>query len=473
MEMLIRFASIVILARLLVPEDFGLVAMVAALTGILDSFRDLGLSAATVQRPEITHAQVSNLFWVNTGVGVVMMLAVATLSPLIADFYNDGRLVAISIALSLSFPLSGLGVQHEALMGRQLRQGEIATIRLLANLLSTGLAFALALSTMGYWALVWREVARSALITGGVWVRCRWVPGSPQRGAGTSAMIRFGGELSATGLLTGLISNVDKLLIGRFYGAAPLGMYRQAQQLLVAPIDQLNGPIMGIAQPALSALQADPPRYRRYYEKIVFLVAVLTLPMGLFVGVYADEVTLILLGPEWREAAVFVCIFGILAMMRPAIATSALVLVTCGLSTRFLLLAVAHGLVLMMFMLVGVHWSSEGVAWAHVCATAVMMLPKLYYSFLRTPATLGGFFGAVRAPFVAGLVMLGSLAALRQMWQSDDVALSALVGFVTGYTLYVFALWLQAGSRAEIKSLLADVRAALQRSKKAHAGGRL
>src|SRR5690606_25086657 len=111
----------------------------------------------------------------------------------------------------------------------------------------------------------------------------------------------------------------DRLLIGRFFGATPVGMYRQAQQLVLAPIEQLNVPIIGVAQPALSALQHDAPRYRRFYEKIVFLVTLGTLPLGLFVAVYAEDITLLALGRNWIDAAVFVRIFGIAAAIRPAI----------------------------------------------------------------------------------------------------------------------------------------------------------
>jgi PST family polysaccharide transporter len=280
-------------------------------------------------------------------------------------------------------------------------------------------------------------------------------------------MIRFGGELSATNLFTGLIANVDKILVGRVYGAATAGMYRQAQQLLIAPIDQLHGPIVSIAQPALSALQGDPTRYRRYYEKIVFLVTAMTLPLGLFVAIYADEITLILLGTEWREAGPFVCIFGILATIRPAVATSAVVLITCGFSTRFLLLAVLHGFFLLIFLVIGASRSAEGIAWAHVGATSIMMLPKLYYSFLRTPATLRGFVCAIRAPGVAGLVMFGTLLTLRALWQAEAVMLSVLVGLLAGYLVYFLTLWAQQRSRTEVRSLVSDVMVALQRNQSA------
>lgn len=464
-DIIIRFLSIAILARFLLPEDFGLIAMVAALTGVVDSFRDLGLSAATVQRPDITHAQVTNLFWVNVAVGVLFTLALFALSPLIAQFYGDDRLIGVAAGLALVFLWSGLTVQHEALMSRQLRQGEIALIRVLASVLSTGLAIWLAIAGWGFWALVWREVSRSALIAVGVWLRCPWLPGVPRRHVGTRSLVRFGGELSATNLFGGLIANIDKLLIGKLFGAVPVGLYRQAQQLLLAPIEQLNFPIMSVAQPALSALQGDPARYRRYYEKIVFVVTCMTLPVGLFVAIYAEEVTLLLLGPKWADAAIFVRIFGLAAMMRPAIGTSYVVLVTCGLSTRMLAIAVAHGVVLTALLAIGTGWGAAGVAWAHVATTVVLMVPKLYFSFLSTPVTLAGFFSAIRPTLVAGIAMAAALALLRHFALIHGTLFSLAAGATAAAVVYGLALWLQAASRGELKAMLLDVREALRRKR--------
>ena len=461
-EILVRLLSIAILARLLFPEDFGLIAMVTALTGVLDGFRDFGLSAATVQRPDINHQHVTNLFWVNAVVGGILALSLSVAAPLIAAFYQDERLVGVSIALSLVFIWNGLSVQHEALMIRQLRQGELALIRLLASVLSTVTAILFALDDWGFWSLVWREVARSAVIALGVWLRCLWLPGWPKRNVGTRSLVRFGGELSVTHLLAGLITNIDRLLIGRFYGASPVGIYRQAQQLILAPIEQLNGPIVGVAQPALSALQLDPARYRRFYEKIVFLVTMATLPLGLFVTVCAEEITLLMLGPTWIDAAVFVRIFGVAAAIRPAIGTSAIVLVTCGHSTRYLALTIVHSVVLTLLMLLGLTWGATGVAVAFVATSLVLMYPKLYYSFLKTPATVQGFFGAARTPAISGLVMVGGLVAVRQLAPMDGVVGSLFLSTCVGGAIYLSAMWAQPRGRAELRALPTDIRAALQ-----------
>lgn len=463
LELLLRFGSIAVLARLLVPEDFGLVAMATALTAVLELIRDLGLATVTVQRHDITHRQVSNLFWVNAGAGLAFTLAFWALSPAIADFYHDQRLVAATMVVSTTFLWSGLSVQHEALMSRQLKQGDLAFIRLLASFLSILVAVALASGKFGYWALVWREVSRSAFVAIGIWMRCPWVPGLPSQGVGTRSMLRFGRDLTMTHLLIAVVANIDRILIGRFFGPSAVGLYRQAQQLLMVPIDQLNGPIMAVAQPGLSALQSEPSRYRSYYEKIVFLVTLATFPLGVFVAIYAEEVTHVLLGSAWSEAAVFIRIFGIAAAIRPASATSAVVLVTCGYSVRYFWLAVIHSVVLAAFLMTGVRWGTEGVALAHIATTVLLMLPKLYYSFAQTPIRLGDFGSAVRTPIVAGAAMAAGLAALRSLTPVSGAVLQLFVGAGVGTALYLGAWLLQRDGRKQCDALFKDLASSLQR----------
>lgn len=348
-------------------------------------------------------------------------------------------------------------------MSRQLKQGELSFIRLASTLTSTVAAVVLASRGFGYWALVWREVIRTALVSLGIWARCPWVPGWPRRGVATGALLRFGTELSATHLLTSLIASIDRLLIGRFFGAVPVGLYRQAQQLLMVPVDQLNAPITAMAQPALSALQDDPERYRRYYDRITFLVALATMPLGVLVAVYAREIALVVLGAGWSQASTFIRIFGVAAAIRPAVATSAVVLITCGHSARYLRAAIAHSLLLAVLMCAGLAWGPEGVAVAHVSATVIALWPKLWYSFLETPVSVRLFARSVRVPVAAGLATLAGMLALRHLLPPGRDLPALLVGATVGPALYLAACLLQGEGRARLAGLGGDLRSALQR----------
>ncbi|HMB74087.1 MAG TPA: oligosaccharide flippase family protein, partial [Gammaproteobacteria bacterium] len=201
-DFILRVGSIAILARLLVPEHFGLIGMVTAITAIAERFKDLGLSVVTVQREEISHEQVSALFWVNAALGLAAGLIVAALAVPIASFYADERLVYITLAIALTFVWGGLAIQHQAILRRSMKFGQIATINISASLGSIVIAIVLAANGFGYWALVAREVARSVLVAIGTWACCRWVPSLPTRRTGARAMVSFGGSVTAVQLAT-------------------------------------------------------------------------------------------------------------------------------------------------------------------------------------------------------------------------------------------------------------------------------
>src|ERR1051326_7310817 len=164
-DFVLRIGSTAILARLLLPQQFGLVMMVTAVTAVADQFRDLGLSTVTVQRKEITHQQVTNLFWINVFAGIAIALMIGAVSPLVSVYYKEPRLTLITCILATNFVWGGLVVQHEALLARTLKLGHIAVVRVLSSMISVIVAMLLAWKGFGYWALVWKEGVRWALLT--------------------------------------------------------------------------------------------------------------------------------------------------------------------------------------------------------------------------------------------------------------------------------------------------------------------
>ena len=462
-EFAVRLAATLVLARILAPEDFGLVAMVMALTGLVELVKDLGLGTATVQRKEITHREVSSLFWINVGVGGGLALAFLAVSPAVSWFYGDGRLIAITLPLATTLLWGGMAVQHEALLNRQLKQGPLALIRLLATILSSCLGIALAFGGLGYWALVVREVARSFLYLLGVWWICRWTPAFICHPKEVRGFLSFGQDLTITNLVISIISRIDGILIGKFFGPVSLGVYRQAQNLIFTPVEQFNGPVFSVAQPGLSQLQSEPDRYRRYYQRVVGFVALITMPIGVFAAVYPEEITLLVLGEKWLPAAPFLGIFAVAAAVRPTIATTGIVLVTLGRSRVLLGLGLAHSLVFAILMIAGLPWGALGIAFAHV-ATSVVTIPlKLYYSFKGSPVTLGSFWSAIQMSVASSVFMGVSLIVFRLTFPIAHSLPSLLAGCAIGATTYLLPWLLLPSGRAELRLILQDVQNAVLR----------
>ncbi len=299
---IVQFVGVAVLARLIDPTDFGLVGMVAAVLGYLNLFSDAGLSQATVQRDRINHAQVSTLFWANGLLSLLLGGLAAALAPVIAWFYNEPQLVAVTLALSTSFAFRGFSAQHRALLSRNLLFHRLALIPLLAG--STGLALAITAAALGagLWALVIQQVAAAALTSLLAWAFFPWLPGLPRRRAGTRSLFAFGGLFTLSNSMNYLFYNLDNVLIGWYWGPAALGLYTRAYALLLVPMKQIVGPLNGVALPTLSKLQHDPDRFRTALQTGVSLLALAALPLSVFLLVATHDFVLTVLGPKWIAA---------------------------------------------------------------------------------------------------------------------------------------------------------------------------
>jgi PST family polysaccharide transporter len=458
-DFVIRLAVASILARLVIPEHWGLVGMVTAITAFVEQFRDLGLSTATVQKKNISYQQVTNLFWVNVLAGVLIALVISALAPAVSAFYRDPRLTLITVAMATNFFWSGLTVQHQALLTRQMKLPRIVILSISVNILSAALAIVLALNKYGYWALVCREMTRSILLAAGMWALCPWVPGLPRKDADIKGLLCFGRDMTLTAVVATIATNVDQLLIGKLFGPVALGFYRQGYQLIMAPVDYLFAPVRSVAQPGLSAVQADPGRYRRYLVKIVLFVSSVTVPLGLFTAFYAREITLLILGTKWIGAAPLLQIFALTAAIRPTVSTSGLVLVTSGRSKTFLLIALIDSATLILCMLVGIRWGVAGIAMAHFVKVLLIMVPTLYFSFRQSPISLRNFLGAAGRPLAAAMAMAGTLILLRAGLPQYPVLTSMAVGGAVAAASYLCAWMLLPGGKSELKAFLSDVSA--------------
>jgi PST family polysaccharide transporter len=462
-DFMLRIGSTAVLARLVLPQQFGLVMMVTAVTAIADQFRDLGLSTATVQRKEITHQEVTNLFWINVLAGAVIALIVCAASPLISAFYHEPRLTLVTCVLATNFLWNGLMVQHQALLTRVLKLGQTAAVRVVSSLISTTLGVWLAWKGFGYWALVWKEVLRCALLPFGMWLCFPWIPGSPFVKTKVWGLVRFGAHLSVANILSAVGAGADRFLLGRFWGAGPVAMYRQAYQLLVLPVEQLIGPVYYVAQPGLSMLQTEPSLYRRFYQKMLTVVCAATMPVSLFVAVYSAEVTRVLLGRKWLEAAPLLLILSLDAFIKQPVVSAAFVLITRGRSRMYLALVSVQSVTLILLMMAGVHWGARGVAMADVAVTYLLMTPTLYYSFKDSPITIGTFFSTIARPAVASILMAILLRLLHEALPPLGAPAFLAIGSLVGAFAFVGFWALFPGGRAELIALIADVRAALRR----------
>lgn len=417
-QFLIQSVSTVTLARLLTPADFGLVAMVTAITGLGQAFADLGLSEATIQRKEITHEQVSILFWVNTAIGFGLMAITAGSAPALAKFYRDPRLTYITLLLSLTFLIGGLRVQPDALLKRQMRFKAIAVRDIAAYTVGVTAAIVMALRGFGYWALVALPLTVNSIVMVLSWLLINWRPGLPRRNTGVRSLVAFGGDIAASYLLFTIDRSADNIMIGRHSGAGPLGLYSRAYNLLMLPIRQLTLPAGSVAVTAFSRLQSDLERFSRYYLRTANLMMWISAPLFGFLFVAAQPVIILILGGQWKGAAP---VFQILALSAPAqliLDSTVWLFISRGQSRLLLKVFLIVSPIIVGGYAIGLPFGIRGVALSGSLAVILILPWILSLAFRGLGLTLRNMGRALICPIS---VSLAGVAVSEAVWNCTRV----------------------------------------------------
>lgn len=400
----LRIGALMVLARLLDPNDFGLVGMVTGFTGVLNLFRDFGLSTATVQRVDITNEQISTLFWINIMVGAALTLVLAMMAPAVSAFYNEPRLLWVTIVLASGFLINAAGVQHSALLQRQMRFTTLAVIQIISLVVSTIIGISVAIAGYRYWALVVMSVTLPLASSIGFWLTTSWIPGMPRKGVGICPMMRFGGTVTLISLIVYVAYNLDKILLGRFWGAEALGLYGRSYQIINIPTENLNSAVGEVAFAALSRVQKDAKRLRSYFVKGYSLVLALTVPITLIIALFPHDVIVVVLGAKWSGAA------AILRLLAPTILIFALInplgwlLFSTGMVGRSLKVALVLGPVVTAGYILGLPYGPKGVAFGFSAAMTLWVVPHVAWGVRGSVISFRDVFLVMTRPLVSGMV---------------------------------------------------------------------
>lgn len=397
-----------ILARLLSPDDYGVFTMVIVVISFALIFKNLGLSTATIREKEITHEQVSNLFWINTALGFFSMIVVIVLAPGIVWFYDDSRLASIALVLSVAFLFGGLAVQHQALLRRQMQFGKIAAITICAGLASSILGIFLAWFQYGYWALIWMEVSRSFFLMIGFWSFTKWIPGLPSKRAGTKRFLKLGLDVAGLNAFSTITQNIDKIIAGRIANASLLGLYGKGNQVPNLISGQFRMAFFAVALPALSSLQKEKERFSQYYYGFLNLICWVTMPFAVMLFVFADEIIQIYFGPKWIGSAIFMKIFAIHSFIMPAVTTLDQIPLALGHSRRYLLGGIIRSIGTIVCVAIGaVLYGVMGVAIGVSIANLITFIPFSRLCIKDSPVMMKGYFKTLYIPLLTSISIGG------------------------------------------------------------------
>jgi PST family polysaccharide transporter len=367
------------LARLLTPTDYGIVAMVTALTGLVAVIKDGGLSTATIQQSEITENQISTLFWVNTALGLAACMTVLALSPAVAWFYNNPALTKVTAITSFQFLIGGLTVQHQALLRRQMRFHALAMIQIICLIISVVVGIVMAFCDYRYWSLVAMLITSSLVNCILVWLLSGWRPSWPMRNTGARAMLVFGKDLTINDLFASISGAIDKALLGKFLGAEVAGQYARAQGLLLQQIQQFMPALQTVGLPALSRLKSQSAKYKAAFADLMTITVFASSFIASFMFSAADSLVLFFLGSQWTESVDVFRFFVGPAFTIPISTLCVLSLTSQGESKKILHFGIFNNIVVVVSIIGGLVWGAKGVAAAISISALFVRIPYLYH----------------------------------------------------------------------------------------------
>jgi polysaccharide transporter, PST family len=435
----IQVGAVVFLARLLSPEDYGLVSMVAAFTGFAPVLVDLGTRDSVAQRARIKEAEVSALFWITVSLGCGAALAVAACGPWIARFYGEPRLVGITAVSALTFATAGLTGQHYALMRRAMRFEELGTIEMAANVVSAAGAVAMAFCGFQYWALVTRPVTLSGLVAVGVWVRCRWVPPKPQLTTGVKEMLRLGIHSTGFTMADFAGGSSDRVIIGHRGGAAALGYYQNAMFVYENLLSVLVAPLHAVAVSSLSKTRENPRELKRLWSKALAMLGFCAMPIFGILAVTSEDVVTILLGAKWAVAGTLLSVLALRGIPHTVERTLGWLHVTAGRTDRWMRWGILATAAQLGALLCGLPYGPMGIVTAYTLCMFALFIPAIAYAGRPLEIGAGDVIAAVWRPMAGSLIAAAVGFGLRYTVLSSWGDIPRLLVLVAAYAL-VYAL---------------------------------
>jgi PST family polysaccharide transporter len=372
--------STIVLARILVPEDFGLVAMVSAITGYVAIFVDLGTRDAVAQHPRINPGEASALYWITAATGLAVALLTVICAPLIASFYGAPKLKAITMAMAVPIMLSGLYYQQYALMRRALMFRKLAIIDVSGNVIGTALAILLAHLGYGYWALVWKPAVTAFITASGVWVTCGWWPGRPALTQDVRAMIRFGLNVTGFTVADTISRAMDRVALGHNFGARELGFYQNALNVYENAVNISSAPLHNVASATLSKLRDNVDALKSAWSTALSSLAFFAAPAFAVLAVVGQDLVVLALGPKWKTAGIILSVLALRGSGQVIVNSIGWLHVAAGRPDRWRHWGVFNIGFTIIALLCGLRYGAIGVAASYAILVYIIMVPAILYA---------------------------------------------------------------------------------------------
>ena len=376
----ITFLVGLVLARLLTPKEYGIMAMIAVFIAVSNSIIDSGFSNALIRKTRIERVDYNTVFYFNLTVSILIYTLLYLAAPAISVFFKESVLVEIIRILGLVLIINAFSVIPRTQFVRDVNFKTQTKVSLISSICSGVFGIGMALGGMGVWSLVGQQLSRQFLNTLFLWIYSKWYPVWEFSRKSFKELFEFGSKLLLSGLLDTIYKNIYYIIIGRFYTSAQLGQYTRADQFNMIFSSNLTSVVQRVSYPVLSSIQEEPERLREAYQKVIKITMLITFACMLGLAAVAKPLILILIGEKWLPAVYFLQIICFSGMLYPLHAINLNILQVKGRSDLFLKLEIIKKIIAVGPIVVGVVYGIEYMLWGGVLTSFIAYFLNSYYS---------------------------------------------------------------------------------------------
>lgn len=436
-----QFVVTIFLARLLIPEDFGIVGMAAVFTGFVVCINRLGFNAAIVQKKEITEKHLSTAFWSCVLIAIILYILTIAISPFIAGFFNKEIVRPVVCIVAIGFILGALGTVQRSLLSKQFNFKNLAKVEI-GIAISYGVSsIFLALMGRGVWSLVYGGIFSDMVGTLLLWILCKWRPKLMFDYKSFKELFSFGMYVTGENVVNYISANIDYLLVGRFIGAHFLGVYTIAYMLMDFSRNKISNIITRVAFPAFSTIQDDNQRLRKGYLMVIKYISIITFPATMGLLIVAPEFITSVYGGKWKEVIIplqIMCIAGILRSIGTTVGSVQYAKKRADIGFKWNLIELS---ILTLSIIIGIKYGIVGVAIA-VTLTTVLLEPIIQWITNRLiELKFADIWHALRPASICSFVMICSLLIYNGILQ-EIINLSDFIMLVSSITLGIIVYFL-------------------------------
>ena len=367
----ITFLVGLVLARLLTPKEYGIMAMIAVFIAVSNSIIDSGFSNALIRKTRIERVDYNTVFYFNLTVSILIYTLLYLAAPAISVFFKESVLVEIIRILGLVLIINAFSVIPRTQFVRDVNFKTQTKVSLISSISSGVFGIGMALGGMGVWSLVGQQLSRQFLNTLFLWIYSKWYPVWEFSRKSFKELFEFGSKLLLSGLLDTIYKNIYYIIIGRFYTSAQLGQYTRADQFNMIFSSNLTSVVQRVSYPVLSSIQEEPERLREAYQKVIKITMLITFACMLGLAAVAKPLILILIGEKWLPAVYFLQIICFSGMLYPLHAINLNILQVKGRSDLFLKLEIIKKIIAVGPIVVGVVYGIEYMLWGGVLTSFI------------------------------------------------------------------------------------------------------